>query len=222
MQLPKITWRRSRAQSTTALFLSGLGLSVYGCGGTGGADDFEAHERQQPSSVSDDDFAQLEQAFHVNDCGTGTADTTFVGDIALWYITPRTYSNPACYKGFIAEFEDTEIDYNDLGGAGIHFEYDDTRPTNREACEKLILRVIAYKTRRSSTEWYSSNAIQKSDNGSWSNNYCTLPKVSFWDDQLNLYAGLDFRFALTARTENTSGASTRKVKISTSEGDIIH
>jgi hypothetical protein len=226
-----ITMMRSvRENSTKALVLSAIALAALGCAEMDESDNLEAYG-------SDGVFRQTEQSLAKWDCNdAGDQDELFYGDIDPEHVSPRTYSGDPCYKGYIVELHNADLDAGSPGWRpNVSFGYADTLPTNQTACEELMLRVLVYVGKNSDGSWKTSDFIDRKHRGYWAPAqpptepggigwpaHCAGPGLTFEYSELpGLSTGEDYRFAVTARTEDTSGAPTRKVNFETDDGGIL-
>lgn len=155
------------------------------------------------------DVAEIEQALGEGACGTAAAAATFNGTVD--HQSPRTYSTPGCYKGFIVDVNNLNMQAPAGRHAALMVQYNDTPPTNQAACEKIWVAAYAYA--RFGGVWEKVELIVA--RGQWQpSSGCAGPLIQL-DDGI-FTPGRDdnsYRVVASARTDGTSAAPTRALRV---------
>jgi hypothetical protein len=115
------------------------------------------------------------------------------------------YNNPHCYKSYLIDIDnyvdpgwpDQEASYVN----GVLVQWNDTVPTTGSACTNLFLATDTYVW--SGGAWKQIRSAETA--GFWDGVYCAPP----WISLTQLVDGTDYRFVVTARTADSSGAPTK-------------
>jgi hypothetical protein len=143
-------------------------------------------------------------------CYEATPDDTI--DESGTYDSPQTYSNPDCGKSQVIVINNLQV-----GPSGnATFGWNDTLPSDQTDCEALFLGV--YRWHLTSDFTYVQD-IGPDKNGSWEAfgtwisagplHYCEGPEIVM-SVPGGITNGVDYLFAVTARTSDSSSAPTQK------------
>jgi hypothetical protein len=147
------------------------------------------------------------------ECAAATATQTFVSEIH--YTSPKTYDTQDCYKAVVVDLSNyaSTMPHGDIADTTVTWA--DTVPGTKTVCNSTWVRadlfqkingMWIYKGTKESQGWWSTGGFSFPVG-------CQTPGVDFATEmtQHNTY-----RIAATARTDNTSNAPTRKLRINTS------
>lgn len=191
------------------LVSSSLSLVGFGCG--------EAPET---------DVESVQGAWSEPNCTVATADASFTGGVVPQYASPTTYSNPKCGKAVVVDLFRYSSTYwgAPTGGAAPELDgrtqinWNSSAPTTQSACSAMWMGAILYRA-LPGTAWTEWDRIEK-QGGSWVFDplarkfICLTPALTFHSTFVpDFSVGLNYRMAVTARTENSSSAATRSVRI---------
>lgn len=168
-----------------------------------------------PSSPNEEQVGRVESALDQG-CRNLSPVVTFTGSIN--YTSARTYSQPGCFKSEVVQFTATGTGGNgggSTGSGGAHarmfsVSWADTPPSTATACANAWIG--GYRFTQSSDGTYETAEISGA-NGVWMNNACVGPKFDFAASTF-IEAIPPTKFAVSARTAQTSGAATRQYNIS--------
>jgi hypothetical protein len=153
-------------------------------------------------------LGSTEQALGEASCATATPDAEF--DQHINFQSPRSYSARGCFKGIIVDVSNLRVSGGGLGHTALFAQYSDTLPTDPAACERLWAAGYVYNLIDGNWE----KGEFQSARGSWQFDRCRGPSLVF-DDAL--FAESDdpgaFRVVLSARTDQTGGAATRRISL---------
>jgi hypothetical protein len=166
----------------------------------------------------DGDVATIAGAISEPSCKEADADHTDAGGVVPAYISPTTYDNPDCNKAVIVDIPSYSSLYwgsGDIDGQTAIW-WNGSVPGTQSACENLWL--AAYLYRWSSTNQVWNEPLVREDRGHWiplaGGFFCSPPFVAFHSTQSpDLIVGRAYRLAITARTQATSAAPTRSVRV---------
>jgi hypothetical protein len=177
-------------------------LALIGCG-------------EEPDGVE-----QSVQAYTESSCMLANYDHHDVGGIDPAWVSPRTYDNPKCHKAVIvdmASYSDLYWGNGDIDGQTL-VEWNDTEPTTESACKKLWLGATLYLWSQGNQSY--SERIRREAYGRWEGGiaggspFCRGPSLAFHSTTSpDLIVGRKYRLGITARTENSSAAPTRSVRV---------
>jgi hypothetical protein len=152
------------------------------------------------------------------------ASTSIVNDAVatsgIDYLSPRTYSNPGCLYGAVAQINTISVQYTRTGqvhNAGITVQYADNDVGTPEACNDLWVLGILYKQVGSSWTAVAATSLTGSTwVGSGSFGFCVTPSI-FFDGPTKISYHKNYRVAATAQRITWPGAIsvTRRVRITT-------
>jgi hypothetical protein len=139
-------------------------------------------------------------------CQTLAADKVLTGGGS--FTTDRAYNHSTCASGFL-------LDLNNLGAVyrgGTLAAYADRAPTDQATCEKLQMRVYAWKRESNGTLTFLGGAFP---NGRWLSDafgkqYCQTPSVMLEQRFPGYVAGGNYRLAMRAHSLDAQGAVVRQ------------
>ena len=184
-----------------------LSLALVGCG-----------------EVPDTDVEGVQGAWSEASCATATPVRIYQGGAVPAYTSATTYTNSSCGKSIVLQINNYSSTYF---GAGSPPELDgrtqinwaDAAPTSQGACLGMWMGAIIYQWTGTSWAFWGRDEKQ---GGSWvfepltRRFICLTPNIAFhstFPPDPKLRVGGHFKFAVTARTANTSEAPTRAVRI---------
>lgn len=164
--------------------------------------------------IQGEEVSVQEDALGEATCATVDATEQYVYGITPARTSARSYTTAGCYKAEILDIFLYSPQYlgDSVVDGGTYVTWADTLPLNQQECESLWLRVDQYQ-RPLAGEW---QLIQtKRARGEWSYqppaSSCRMRHVSFHEGELEPF-GL-YRFVISARTDPSSSAPTRKYTI---------
>jgi hypothetical protein len=163
-------------------------------------------------SAGGDAGAQLQSGESQSALGTTESCQTLAADKVLTgggsFTTDRAYNHSTCASGFL-------LDLNNLGAVyrgGTLAAYADRAPTDQATCEKLQMRVYAWKRESNGTLTFLGGAFP---NGRWLTNafgkqYCQTPSVMLEQRFPGYVTGGNYRLAMRAHSLDAQGAVVRQ------------
>lgn len=169
---------------------------------------------QEVGQEQDTTGSATSEALNSTECAPATVPVDYINSGSMSYISPRTYSNPHCYKAVVAEVDNISASYTQTGtatNAGITVAYSDNDLTDAASCADAMAGGYLYQW--SGSAWVLVDAEFHSG-GIWLGGFfgCAAPKV-FFDGPTYITANGAYRVAATARRESSN--ATRVVSLST-------
>jgi hypothetical protein len=183
---------------------------------------------------TDTDIETVQSAYTEASCMLADADHTDVGGIDPAWTSPRTYDNPNCNKAVIVDIPSYSSWYWGAPAGGPPPQYDgrtqvdwnDTLATTQSACTQLWLGATLYRWSAGNQEW--SERIRRDAFGQWVQDpwtgamVCRGPSLAFHSTFApELIVGRAYRLAITGRTQNSSAAPTRSVRVQSFQPEVI-
>jgi hypothetical protein len=150
-------------------------------------------------------------------CRNLTPVATFTGSIN--YTSPRTYSQSGCFKAQVVQVNPMSTGAGGSGGApgtggtgvvhGFAVAWADTPPSTESACTRASIG--GYRFVLSPDGTYETAEFGTAL-GVWTSGGCIGPRVNF-EGPSSLNPFVSTKFAVSARTAQTSGAATRMFNI---------
>jgi hypothetical protein len=197
---------------STSKIVRGTGVVVFGIVGLAhaGCVGEELPEDMMDGDALVEDVMETAQAIGP-ECAAALPTQTFSGGIDA--VSPQTYNTEHCYKAVVYDVTNYSASFTGpgslSGGTRVSWGDNSTAATQAE-CEKRWVRADLFVS--VAGQWVYLD--RKEANGKWFQLFDE--DASCWDPGLvftDLIPGKTYRVAATARTNNTSSAPTRKVRV---------
>jgi hypothetical protein len=198
------------------------------------------------AEVDDDPVSMTTAAFTSEECGRWFGPTnanSTQGDqffevpepaSSLPVITPHTYSNPGCWRGFVVDgfipVADTTLNTGGGPTAKVTVSWNDALPSNKTECNNTYMVGIVYNFTIETPKWGFSDVGSITSSGKWLGwpfNRCLISPMVFDSATYlqHLEPGLEaggkshYRFAITGRAPSRA---TRSLRFDYTPPTIIH
>ncbi|WP_437906567.1 hypothetical protein WME95_01225 [Sorangium sp. So ce327] len=198
----------------TSKIVRGMGVVVFGIVGLAlaGCVGEELPEDMMDGEALVEDVMETAEAIGP-ECAAALPTQTFSGGIDA--MSPQTYNTEHCYKAVVYDVTNYSASFtgpgSPSGGTRVWWGENSTAATQAE-CEKLWVRADLFVL--VAGQWVYLD--RKEANGEWVHLIDLFDEASCWGPGLvftDLDPGKTYRVAATARTNNTSSAPTRRVRV---------
>ncbi|WP_437810813.1 hypothetical protein [Sorangium sp. So ce1078] len=193
-----------------------VAIALAGCA-VDATDDDALVDDVVEGDVVEENVAEAEQAMGI-ECGSAATTASFFGGIN--YTSPQSYSTTSCYKGVVLDVQNYSSSYAQNPSGSVFpgrttVEWADSLPTLADPdrlsrCESAYVAADLFEKVGQSWVYKTS----KESLGSWTpffdGGFCAGPGVSFSSE---MQAGKTYRISATARTQKSSSAATRKLRV---------